>query len=643
MTDNLLLNYRRAVIVVVHLTLWAMAFLGAIYLRFDFSLPEHLLPRIAFWGSVLLGLRCVTSVVFGSFRGLWRYTGSEDLVLLLKSTAGSSLIFGLYLSLNQNGFPMSVLVIEFLASIFLVGGLRFAIRKVRETTAEIGALSRDRKRLLIIGAGDAGEMLAREIQKSYTSNFQPLGFVDDNILKRGARIHNLPVYGSIDMIPEVARKHKIDEAVVAIPTATGKEMRRILQTCKTADISVRTIPGLNGLIDGTVRVNEIREVNIEDLLGRDAVHLESEKISHGLQGSVVLVSGAGGSIGSELCRQVARFEPQKILLVERSENALFNSHRHLLGSFPDLEVVPLICDVTDQERVDAILREHSPRVVFHAAAHKHVPMMEWNPGEAVKNNIHGSRVLADAADAHNVERFVMVSTDKAVNPTSVMGVSKRIAEIYIQTLSERSDTKFVTVRFGNVLGSAGSVIPLFKEQIQAGGPVTVTHPDMTRYFMTIPEACQLILQAGSMGEGGEIFVLDMGEPVKIVDLANDLIRLSGLTPGEDIDIEFSGIRPGEKLYEELSRDEENAQKTLHPKIYVGQKRSYAWDWVTRQVDFLLERTHPNSSPAELRRSLRNVVPEYDCGEIFDNVTPVDARKSQTVAQPAAPTVVAVSR
>jgi FlaA1/EpsC-like NDP-sugar epimerase len=354
-------------------------------------------------------------------------------------------------------------------------------------------------------------------------------------------------------------------------------------------------------------------VDIEDLLGREPVKLDLDAISRTLTGRTVLVSGAGGSIGSEICRQVSRMGPAKLLLVERAENNLFNIHRELLARYPGVELVPCLADVADQRRIEDLFAAHRPQMVFHAAAHKHVPMMEWNPGEAVKNNVFGTKILADAAQRFGVERFVMISTDKAVRPSSVMGVSKRTAEIYIQTLSQRCETRFVTVRFGNVLGSAGSVIPIFREQIAAGGPVTVTHPEMRRYFMTIPEASQLVLQAGAMGEGGELFILDMGSPVKIVDIARDLIRISGLEPDVDIKIEFTGVRPGEKLFEELTMASENATTTRHPKIFVGTLGSYRWDQVCRVIEELGQIA--DGEPAAIRAKFRQLVPDYRVPEL----------------------------
>ncbi len=390
---------------------------------------------------------------------------------------------------------------------------------------------------------------------------------------------------------------------------TGHEIRRIVELCRPTGVSLRTLPGVDSLIDGTVTVSQLSDVAIEDLLGRDPVTLDTEALHDFIRGRSVLVTGAGGSIGSELCKQICRFKPKTIVLVEQAENNLFEIHRALKAEFREVSVVPYVADICDSKRLEAVFETERPAVVFHAAAHKHVPMMESNPGEAIKNNVFGTKKVADTAHRFGVERFVMVSTDKAVNPTSVMGASKRAAEIYVQTLSTRSKTHFITVRFGNVLGSAGSVIPIFKEQIAKGGPVMVTHPEMRRYFMTIPEACQLILQAGAMGRGGEIFILDMGDPVKIVDLARDLIRLSGYRPDEDIAIEFSGMRPGEKLFEELSFDAEKAEKTRHPKIFVGIFRAYAEEEVERGLARLHGLTD-GFSPAQIRDALRTLIPEY---------------------------------
>jgi FlaA1/EpsC-like NDP-sugar epimerase len=419
----------------------------------------------------------------------------------------------------------------------------------------------------------------------------------------------LPVLGTTNDLAEIAERKRIARVLITIANARGANIRRITELCRDARLDTKIIPGIYEIVGEKVNLSRIREVAIEDLLGREPVQLDEHVIGEALCSRVVLVTGAGGSIGSELCRQVCRFGPQRVLLVERFENALFEIHRELTEAFPTLQIDPCIADVTDATRMAQLFANYRPDIVFHAAAHKHVPMMEWNPGEAIKNNIGGTRVVADLSDQHGVQRFVLISTDKAVNPTSVMGATKRVAEIYLQALSSRSETKFVTVRFGNVLGSNGSVIPIFRSQIAKGGPVTVTHPDMKRFFMTIPEAAQLVLQAGAMGDGGEIFILDMGEPVRIVDLARDLVTLSGLRPDEDIEIKFSGVRPGEKLYEELASDAENADKTKHPKIFTGRIKTHAWDAVQIGVEALLDLASGHALD-RVRAALRELVPEY---------------------------------
>ncbi|WP_248361436.1 polysaccharide biosynthesis protein [Anaeromyxobacter oryzae] len=604
------MSARRALVIAAHLALWAASLLLAFNLRFDFRIPLPHGQLLPIWLPVLLAVRTLTYFQLGLFRGLWRYTGARDLATIVIANTVSTALTTVLILYAFKAYPRSVIAIEWLTATMLVGGARFSIRMLRHWVAPVMASPSEarRQRILILGAGDAGEMLLREVLRSHGGRWEPVAFLDDDPLKRGVQIHGVRVVGPIAELESVAAELEIDEVLIAIPSATGAEMRGIVEHCKRASVRFKTIPGLDHLIDGRVAVSQLRNVAIEDLLGREPVQLDMDAISAVMQGHVVMVSGAGGSIGSELCRQVCRFDPAVLLLVERTENALFNVHRELAARYPDVPLVPCIADVADEPRMAELFAQHRPTLVLHAAAHKHVPMMEWNPGEAVKNNVFGTKTLADLADRFGVERFVMISTDKAVNPTSVMGVSKRVAEIYVQALSQRSRTKFVTVRFGNVLGSAGSVIPIFQEQIANGGPVTVTHPEMRRYFMTIPEASQLVLQAGTMGNGGEIFILDMGEPVRIADLARDLITLSGFTPDVDIEIRFSGVRPGEKLFEELSVDAENAEKTRHPKIFVGRFRPHPWEQVKRHLDELGKVAE--GRPADIRRKFADAVPEY---------------------------------
>jgi FlaA1/EpsC-like NDP-sugar epimerase len=612
-TSQWLLRYRRLVALGVHLLLFVLAQAGAFGLRFEFSIPAEYFPLAWLWLAVNVGIHLAVFAWSGMFAGLWRYTGARDLVALTRSTALSTLIFAAFIVLGgYRSYPRSILIIDFLLTMILVGGLRFGARSLWQLAQNVAERRNSdgstRRRVLIVGAGNAGEMLVREMHKSQLSRYEAVGFVDDNPNKQGVSIHGVRVMGRLAQTVELVRREKIDEVVIAIPSAPGKEMRRIVDTVKPAEVPIRTMPGIDQLISGQVTLNQLRSVAIEDLLGRDPVSLDTESLKALLEGHVVLVTGAGGSIGAELCRQVARFAPKQVVLLERSEPALFEIHRELSSRHPELDVVPCIADICDAERVRALFARHRPTVVVHAAAHKHVPMMEWNPGEALKNNVGGTRVVADAAHEFSAEQFVMVSTDKAVNPTSIMGATKRVAELYVQALNQKSKTRFVAVRFGNVLGSAGSVIPIFKEQIAQGGPITVTHPDMRRYFMTIPEASQLVLQAATIGRGGEIFVLDMGEPVKIVDLARDLITLSGLAPDKDIEIRFTGLRPGEKLFEELSTADERAEKTRHPKIFIGKLPSRPLDQVAAQVATLLAGTN-DVTTADVVTRIRAVVPE----------------------------------
>ncbi len=609
---RLILTHRRGFVVAVHVLLWSAALVFSALLRFEFEIPPAyvvILPKLLVLSTVV---RVIVHWRVGLFHGLWRYSGSRDLRSIIAAATVSSLAYAaLWAFAQPNTFPRSIFVLDWAFSILVTGGMRFFIRTVREVTIE-NTLSDDgtpKRRVLVLGAGDAGEMLMREMTRSYARRYIPLGFLDDNPAKHGEHIHGVPVLGPIARVVDIAKDEEIQEIIVAIPSLRGREMRRILEMCQPTGAQIRTLPGVAHLIDGHVTVTQLSDVNIEDLLGREPIVLDVGELAHFLKGRVALVTGAGGSIGSELCRQICRFAPARLVLVEQAENALFHIERTLRADYPDVDIVPCIADICDSQRLDAVFREERPRVVFHAAAHKHVPLMEANPGEAVKNNVFGTRKLADASDRYGVEKFVMVSTDKAVNPTSVMGVSKRVAEIYVQSLSQRSKTQFVTVRFGNVLGSAGSVVPLFREQIAKGGPLTVTHPEMQRYFMTIPEACQLVMQAGAMGQGGEIFVLDMGEPVKIVDLARDLIRLSGLEVDKDIDIKFTGVRPGEKLFEEIAVDAENVDKTKHPKIYVGRFRPHPLDEVERGLEALSQLSNCRDASA-IKAAFKEVVPEY---------------------------------
>ncbi len=612
----LIIAYRRALVVATHLLLWTASLLVAFSLRFEFDIPSAYGPVFARLIPLTLVIRTLVHWRLGLFHGLWRYSGARDLRSLIWAATLSSIVCAsAWAFTGSRTFPRSVFVLDWAFSIMIVGGLRFSIRTLREVSIQVAMPKTDapRKRLLVLGAGDAAESLMREIVRIYRGRYEPVGLLDDNASKHGERIHGVPVLGPTTKVTELATTEKIDEIIIAIPSLPGRQMRALLELCRPTGARIRTIPGVDNLIEGRVTVNQLSEVHIEDLLRREPVVLDTEAIGGSLTGRAVMVTGAGGSIGSELCRQVCRFRPKRLILVEQAENGLFHIERALRAEHPDIAITAHVADICDTKRLEAIFANERPKVVFHAAAHKHVPLMEANPGEAIKNNVFGTRKVADLSDRFGVEKFVMVSTDKAVNPTSVMGVSKRVAEIYVQSRAQVSNTQYVTVRFGNVLGSAGSVVPLFTEQIARGGPVTVTHPEMQRYFMTIPEACQLVMQAGVMGEGGEIFILDMGEPVKIIDLARDLIRLSGFDPDRDIEIKFTGMRPGEKLFEEIAVDEESVDKTKHPKIYVGRVRPYMLAEVERSLAEL-HRFSDGQDVTALKRALKKLVPEYQWNE-----------------------------
>ena len=609
------LEKRLPLIIVANMVIIVLGLLLAFAVRYDFSLSVQVLQP--FWRLLpaVIVIKLAMFWRYGLFSGWWRYVSMADLLTICKANilASAGVVGYAAFVYRLELIPRSVLLLDGLFCFLLVAGIRFSIRAWRENFYPMAVNRGGNTRLLIVGAGDAGQMIARELHLNRTLKFEAVGFVDDDVRKQGETFHGLPVLGRCADIPALCRKKQVSEVVIAIPSASGSQIRAIVQRCQQADVRFKTLPGVGGLLDGSVSVQQLKDVSLDDLLGRDPVRLDNREISNYLRDKRVLITGAGGSIGSELCRQISRFSPQQMVLFENAETPLFSIEKELSIACPELSIFPIIGDIRHRARVEAIFDEFMPQVVFHAAAYKHVPMMEFNPAEAVNNNIRGTQVMAEVADAFHVEHFVMVSTDKAVNPTNVMGASKRAAEKIVQSLARRSKTRFVTVRFGNVLGSSGSVIPTFTDQIKAGGPVTVTHKEITRYFMTISEASQLVLQAGSMGNGGEIYLLDMGEPVKIVHLAQELIRLSGKIPYEDIDIEFTGLRPGEKLYEELLLNGEGVRPTGHEKICVA---------ASVYEDEILLQEHIDSLFAVARRMdlteilnlLQVIVPEYHPAE-----------------------------
>jgi len=611
---------RRLLVFAVDTLLIAGAFFFAFLLRFDFTIPVQYHELVKDGLLIILLVKPLVFLFSGMYRSIWKYASLQDAIEILKVVTLSTLItsFLLFLFRDTRDVPRSIYLLDWFLLFALISSSRLVWRVYRE----LYFIPRyaTGKRTLIVGAGDAGNLLLKEIRKERVAPYNIVGFLDDDPTKQGMRLGGVPVLGGLGRLRAVIRKERVEEVIIAIPSATGSVIRQIVDCCKKTRVKFKTLPSIKDIIDGSVAISQIKDVEIEDLLGRDPVVLNEAGISHYLTGKRVLVTGAAGSIGSEVCRQVARFKPAKIILFDNAETPLFFIEKELMASFPELPIVPVVADVRNRTRIEMVFEEFLPQVVFHAAAYKHVPMMEYNPVEAVTNNIIGTRELADVSHMFKVDNFVMISTDKAVNPTNIMGASKRAAEIYVQSLAQQSATHFTTVRFGNVLGSNGSVIPIFKDQIAKGGPVTVTHRDVIRYFMTIPEATQLVLQAGCIGKGGEIFVLDMGEPVRIVDLAEELIRLSGFTPYEDIEIVFSGLRPGEKLFEELLIDGEGVKPTIHPKIKVAEAVAIEHRAIVSALWVLHEHACA-ADVAAMLLALKQLVPEFTPKYSFQGAAP----------------------
>ena len=563
-------HLRNRFVLVGDIALIIISVLGSFALRLDVSNLPYYFPAALVMCAVALAVKIPTYYFFGLYRRLWIYasTGELRLITIAVTTASvlASGVMVLLLSLNLvlPGMPRSALGIDWLLSLVLIGGSRFALRLLSEQS---NVRSGKGKHALIIGAGDAGALVVRELQKSSQLNLTPIGFLDDDPAKQRHEIYGVRVIGKVSDLPNVLDNRQVDEVIIAIPSAPGRVVRLVTDVCRLKGIPSRTMPGIYELLGGKVNVSRLREVDITDLLRREPVRLNDEIVGQALEGKRVLVTGAGGSIGRELCRQIARRNPSQLVLLGHGENSIFEVLLELCEDYPDLTLIPVIADVRDRERLASVFDAHQPQVVFHAAAHKHVPLMEANPTEAVTNNVIGTGNLVVTAAEHKIERFVLISTDKAVQPSSIYGATKRLAEMLVLDAARQSDLPFTVVRFGNVLGSRGSIIPLFKAQIARGGPLTITHPGMHRFFMTIPEAVYLVLQAASMGRGGETFVLNMGEPVRILDLAEDLIRLSGLEPHRDIEIVFTGTRPGEKLTEELWDAGTPLERTAHPDIF----------------------------------------------------------------------------
>ncbi|HEV3051646.1 MAG TPA: nucleoside-diphosphate sugar epimerase/dehydratase [Longimicrobium sp.] len=618
MLPDLFLRLRRPIVLALHLVLIPLGYYAAFSLRFDFRPPPVYVELFQRTAPYLVALRLACFALFGLFHGWWRHVGMRDLVDLVRATTLSSVLLVLVLFMTGdlqgadavNGLPRSVLVLDWITALIVFGGVRFAVRAFREERLVPWRQPRGR-RTLIIGAGAAAERLLREAQRDAGAELCPVAMVDDDPGKKGMRLHGVPVVGTVQQLRELVVKGSIEQLVIAIPSATRRQMRAIVDACLETGVDFKIVPSIRELLDGRARLGELRSVQIEDLLGREAIELEMDGPGDDLGGSTVMVTGGAGSIGNELARQVAAFGPKRLIVLDQAESPLYFANLELRAAHPEVDVIPIVADITDHARMESVFARHRPDFVFHAAAYKHVPLMEDNPVEAVRNNVIGTLCVAQAAARYGARRFVLISTDKAVYPSSVMGATKRMAEQIVLgwPALRASGTDFRAVRFGNVLGSDGSVIPLFKKQLAAGKPITVTHPEVTRYFMTIPEAVQLVLQASALPEaGGRISMLEMGEPVRIVELAENLIRLSGLEPYTDVPIVFTGLRPGEKLHEELMSDAEATVPTALGKVRIVQTGDPDPDLLTGGLDRLVAATAVGSQ-ADVLDAIRGLVPE----------------------------------
>lgn len=605
---------RIALLVLLDILIIALSGFLALYIRFDFSISlmkESM--RFVNYEFKYLPINIVVTILlfvfFKLYRSVWHFAGTTELLNVLSACTGSLIVQAIGVTLLGMRMPLSYYPIKFVLMTLFVGCLRFAYRILRVFHGKgLGAKKNQRKNVMIIGGGEAGDMIIKELQNSRYLEHKVCCIIDDNVTLHGKYLRGVKVVGSREDIPFFAKEMSIDEIMVAIPSAPQSEIKKILKICQETMCDVKMLPGLYQMINGEVSVSKLRKVEIEDLLGREPIRLKMEAIMGYVSGKTVLVTGGGGSIGSELCRQISANQPKRLIIVDIYENNAYDIQQELKRSYPQLDLIVLIASVRNTHRMNTIFEKYRPEIVYHAAAHKHVPLMEDSPNEAIKNNVFGTYKVSKAAAKYGVQRFVLISTDKAVNPTNIMGASKRLCEMIVQMMNNRSETEFVAVRFGNVLGSNGSVIPLFKKQIEKGGPVTVTDPNIIRYFMTIPEAVSLVLQAGALAKGGEIFVLDMGEPVKILDLAVNLIKLSGYKPYDEIPIEFTGLRPGEKLYEELLMSEEGLQDTENKLIHIGKPIVFDEEEFLKNLEELKELANRDSD--KIKEKVQEMVPTY---------------------------------
>lgn len=607
---------RIALLVIVDIFLITLSGFMSLYIRYDFRFSNMDMQYVDYeiwYLPVNIIVTLLLFVVFKLYRSVWRFASSAELLNVIGACSGSILLQIIGMGILRMRMPVSYYLMKYVILIVGVGAVRFTYRILRMLQERrVFGEKNPMKNTMIIGGGEAGAMIIKEFQNSSYLNQRICCVVDDNPAKQGKYLRGIKIMGGREDIIRLAGELKIDEIIVAIPSAPQSEVRDILNICKETNCELKVLPGLYQMINGEVSISKLRKVEIEDLLGREPIRVKLDEIMGYVAGKTVLVTGGGGSIGSELCRQVAAHEPKRLVIFDIYENNAYEIQQELKDRYPELDLVVLIGSVRNTHRINSVFEKYRPDIVYHAAAHKHVPLMEDSPNEAIKNNVFGTYKTAAAADKYGTKRFVLISTDKAVNPTNIMGASKRICEMIIQMMNRHSKTEFVAVRFGNVLGSNGSVIPLFKKQIEKGGPVTVTHPDIIRYFMTIPEAVSLVLQAGALAKGGEIFVLDMGEPVKILDLAENLIRLSGYKPYEDIDIEFTGLRPGEKLYEELLMSEEGLQETPNKLIHIGKPIEFDEEKFQKELEELKKTADRDSDT--IKQMVQKIVPTYTIKE-----------------------------
>jgi FlaA1/EpsC-like NDP-sugar epimerase len=604
-------NTPRWMIFMIDIVLAAASIGFAYLLRFSFSVPQRYIEKLPDVVMVVLLVRVFSFIVARVYSGIIRYTGTQDLIRIFAvNFTGSALFVAINIALRY-GFgqphliPYNIVIIDFFILTLLMTSYRMLIKIA---FIELNNPTRNKSDVIIFGAGETGLMAKRAIERDTRNRQKVVAFIDDNPSKQKKKLENVMIY-PLSKLEEMLESQTVDQVVIAVPMITPLRKSEIVEICLKQNTRVMSVPPVARWIDGELSYMQLRRVRIEELLGRDEIVINTAKIQADLKGKTIMVTGAAGSIGSELVRQIIRFDPGTIILLDQAETPLYEIEMEISNLYQRGKVEIELCDITDEVRISRLFSKYKPHLVFHAAAYKHVPMMEQNPREAVRTNVLGTKVIADISEKSGVEKFIMISTDKAVNPTSIMGASKRMAEIYIQTLNRHSNTMFITTRFGNVLGSNGSVVTLFRRQIENGGPVTVTHPDVTRFFMTIPEASRLVLEAASMGEGGEIFLFNMGESMKIIDLAKKMIKLSGLTPGLDIQIMYTGLRPGEKLYEELLNHDENSIHTGHPHILAARVREYEWPYVTESTEGLLEKMR-EAGKFEIVRYFKEIIPEY---------------------------------